>query len=62
MIGSIIYLALTGMVLAIPEPAREPWATTDVYFKVVERDFRLDSMLTTFILLKNVRLIFVQID
>ena len=46
MIGStiILYLALTGMVLAIPEPAREPWSTTDDYFKVVERVFCLDSM------------------
>lgn len=46
MIGStvVLYLALTGMVVANPEPAREPWSTTDDYFKVVERGFLLDSM------------------
>ena len=45
MIGStILYLVLTGMVVAIPEPAREPWATSNDYFQVVERGFGLDSM------------------
>ena len=39
-----LFLALTGMVGAIPKPAREPWSTTDDYFKVVEMGFLLDSM------------------
>ena len=45
MIGStIISLVLTGMVFATPEHAWEPWATTNDYFKVVERGFHLDAM------------------
>ena len=41
---TIRLLVLIGVALAIPEPAREPWATSDDYFKVVEKGFRFDSM------------------
>ena len=39
-----VYSLTIALALAIPEPPREPWSTTDEYFKVVERGFRLDSM------------------
>ena len=51
---AILSLALASA-MGIPEPAREPWSTSDDYFKVVERGFRLDSMPITFTSLKKVR-------
>ena len=41
---AIMLLVLIRVALAIPEPAREQWATSDDYFKVVEKGFRLDAM------------------
>ena len=35
MLGELIQLLLLiGLAFAVPEPEREPWATSDDYFKV----------------------------
>ena len=39
-----IFSLVMALAMAIPGPAREPWSTSDDYFRVVERGFRLDRM------------------